>query len=319
MKKKNMTISRALMVFSAVLILFAGFHSCKKDGPLPKNPYDDIIRDDTTYLEIPLDSLTITYVHKKVLATECALPGCHVGNFEPDFRTPQSSFATMVYAPISKNNAANSFRFRVIPFDTAGSVLHERITNCCFVNNNDRMPQDDIGVPLPDSSISLITKWILHGAKDMFGNVSRLPNAEPVIGGYVAVNTSLTKYYSVDVKDRLDSVIFNPFVIPDSVASFYVGIQVADDSTPLNQLQYNRLKISTHADDFSTGWTYTANYFSFGNQRGWLVTVPAASLPMNDTLFMRYYVNDGSRPNNTEYPRNETLFPFKSYWSFIRK
>ncbi|MBL0310373.1 MAG: hypothetical protein IPP77_12070 [Bacteroidetes bacterium] len=303
---------------SVVLVLFL-IHSCKKDGLLPKNPYDAILRDDTTRQEIPLDSLTITYVHNKVLASRCALPGCHVGNFEPDFRTPQSSFSSLVYAPISKNNAAKTFFYRVIPFDTAKSVLHERITKCCFVNNNDRMPQDTIGVPLPDSSINLITQWIMHGARDMFGKVAKLPNAEPVIEGYAAANTSLTKYYSVEVKDRLDSVYYNPFIIPDSVASFYVAFQLSDDSTPVSQLKKNTLKISTDADNFSSGWSYTATYFTLGLQSAWLVTVPASSLPMNDTLFMRYYVNDGSRPNDTEYPRNETLFPYKSYWSFIRK
>lgn len=311
-----MRYSREIILVCVVMLLLTVIHSCKKDGSLPDNPYDDIVRDDTTRQEIPLDQLTITYVHKKVLATECALPGCHVGNFEPDFRTPQSSFSTLVYAPISKNNAAKTFQYRVIPFDTARSVLHERITNCCFVNNNDRMPQDDIGIPMADSSISLITRWILGGAKDMFGNVSNLPNAEPIIGGYVAVNTTLTQYFSTN---RLDGVVYNPFIVADSISSFYVGIQVTDDSTPLNQMKVNQLRVSTNADDFSGGWTYTASYFNIGGQSGWLAAIPTAGLPSNDTLFMRYYVNDGSRPNNTEYPRDETLFPFKSYWSFIRK
>ena len=49
------------------------------------NPYDSIQRDDTAVSQIPIDSLNITYVHSKVLATRCALPGCHVGVFQPDF------------------------------------------------------------------------------------------------------------------------------------------------------------------------------------------------------------------------------------------
>lgn len=299
--------------------------ACKKNEPVPHNPYEDIVREDTTATEIPVDSLTITYVHKKVLATRCALPGCHVGNFEPDFRTPQSSFSSLVYAQVIKNNTQNQFKYRVIPFDTTWSVLHERITNCCFVNANDRMPQDNIGVPLPDSSIQLITQWILHGARDMFGNVARLPNNEPVVQGYVAFDTISfmppfalpSIYYS---NNRLDSVYYNPFIVPLSKSVFYMAFAVSDDSTPLSQLQYNKLKISTDADNFNTASVYNATYYNAGNgNQGWLVTIPTASLPQNDTLFMRYFVNDGNHPQNTQFPRTELPFAYKSYYSFIRQ
>ena len=299
-----------------MVLLMTMLHACKKDTPPPHNPYDDIVHADTTANGIPIDSLTITYVHKMVLSTRCALPGCHVGNFEPDFRTPQSSYSTLVYAPVLKNNATNQFKYRVIPFDTTWSVLYERITNCCFVNTNDRMPQDNIGEPLPDSSLHLIADWIMHGARDMFGHIPQYPNSEPVIQGYVAVSTNYQTNYG---DKRLDSVYYNPFVLPDSIASFYVAVLVSDDSTAMNQLQYNKLKISTNADNFGAATVFTGTYFSLGGQQGWLVPVNTAALPLNDTLFMRYYVNDGDHVNNTEFPRNELPFPYKSYWSFIRK
>ncbi|MFN8285297.1 MAG: hypothetical protein U0V74_01015 [Chitinophagales bacterium] len=311
-----MKLRTPIIVVSAFVLCIAIVQSCKKDSPLPHNPYDDIVRDDTTANEIPVDSLTITYVHKKLLATRCALPGCHVGNFEPDFRTPQSSFSTLVYAPIVKNNAANDFKYRVIPFDTAYSVLYERITNCCFVNINDRMPQDNIGTALPDSSIKLVAQWIMHGARDMFGNVPEFPNAEPTIVGYLAASTDLQTFYS---NTRLDSVPYNPFVLPVSVSSFYVGFQVQDDSTALNMLQFNKLKISTNADDFSSATVVPAVFFNLGGQQAWIATVNPTSMPVGDTLFMRYYVNDGDHPSNTEFPRTESPFPYKSYWSFIRQ
>lgn len=309
--------TKILFKLAAIItIALSLVQACKKDTPLPHNPYDDITRDDTTANEIPVDSLTITYVHTKLLLSKCALPGCHVGNFEPDFRTPQSSYSTLVYAPIVKNNAAGDFKFRVIPFDTMHSVLYERITNCCFVNINDRMPQDNIGTALPDSSINLVAQWIMHGARDMFGNIPEFPNAEPTIGGYIAASTDLQTIYS---NTRLDSIYYNPFVLPAAVTSFYLGVQVQDDSTALNQLQYNKLKISTDADNFSGATEVPAVFFNLGGQQGWIATINPTSLPLNDTLFMRYYVNDGDHPQNTEFPRTENPFPYKTFWSFIRQ
>ena len=78
--------AKILFKLAAIIIIALSLvQACKKDTPLPHNPYDDIIRDDTTVNEIPVDSLTITYVHTRLLLSKCALPGCHVGNFEPDF------------------------------------------------------------------------------------------------------------------------------------------------------------------------------------------------------------------------------------------
>lgn len=315
-----------LVIFPAIAIsLLLTVHSCKpNDDTVPHNPYDDIHRDDTTSYGIPVDSLTITYVHKKVLAPSCALPGCHDGHFEPDYRTPQSSFSTLVYAPIIKNNTAGTFTYRVIPFDTNYSVLYERVTNCCFVTANDRMPQDNIGVPLPDSSLNLIASWIMHGARDMFGNVAKLPNKEPNIQYFTAFDTiSLTFPFAFPTKlydtTRLDGIYYNPFVVPQNKGVFYMAVKVTDDSTAEGSLQFNKLKISTDQDNFSSALQYNGTYVNLSGFSVWLMTIPTNNLPANDTLYMRYYVNDGDHTSNTEFPRTEMIFPYKTFWSFIRQ
>lgn len=315
MKTKSKYSLRFFVAVSACAVLLLSYQSCKKDDKLPDNPYDSINRDTTDY-NIPIDSLNITYVHNKVLQSKCALPGCHDGNFEPDFRSVQSSFSNLVYAPVFKNNAQNEFTYRVIPYDTTNSVLYERITNCCFVNNNDRMPQDNIGQKLPDADIELVAKWIMSGARDIFGNIPQFPNSQPTIQGYLGVSSDFQTVYS---NTRLDSVYYNPFVLPASVNSFYIGVAVVDDSTPVNQLQFNKLKISTNADNFNGANTYTATYFSAGGQSAWIANVNASALPLGDTLFMRYFVNDGDHAQNTEFPRNELPFAYKTFWSFIRQ
>ncbi len=322
-----MKIRKSVLFLFATMavVLLLVLHACKKtNDTVPHNPYDDIHRDDTTSYGIPLDSLTITYVHKKVLSTRCALPGCHEGHFEPDFRTPQSSFSTLVYAPIIKNNTAGTFKYRVIPYDTTHSVFHERVTNCCFVTQNDRMPQDNIGVPLPDSSLNLIASWIMHGSRDMFGNVPKLPNKEPTINYYVAFDTiSLLPPFAFPTLRydtvRMDNLYYNPFIVPISKSNFYFAVNVTDDSTADGAMQVNKLKISTQADNFSAAYQYTGTYLSYGGLSVWLVTVPTSTLPANDTLYMRYYVNDGNHANNTEFPRTEMVYPYKTFWSFIRQ
>ncbi len=317
-----------------VMLPIAGFfillmYSCNKrvkdESAAPHNPYDDIDRtNDTTTYGIPLDSLTITYLHKKVLSTRCALPGCHDGHFEPDFRTPQSSFSTLIYAPIIKNSADTAFDYRVIPFDTTHSVLYQRVINCCFANQNDRMPQDNISVPLPDSSLNLIASWIMRGARDMFGNVPRLPNKEPVVQYYLAVDTlSLLPPYAFPSLRydtvRSGGVFYNPFMVPASKSVFYMFVVPTDDSTELGNLQYNKLKISTSADNFTSALQYSASYVNVSGYKFWLLTIPTNNLPVNDTLYMRYYVNDGNHPNNTEFPKNEMPYAYKTFWSFIRQ
>ena len=298
------------------LALMVLVYSCKKETPRPANPYDNINRTDTTGNKILLDTMTISYVHQKVLATRCALNGCHDGHFEPDYRTPQSSYATLVYAPIVKNDTGNHYKYRIIPYDTLKSVMYLRITNCCFVNTNDRMPQDNIGVPLPDSSISIVRNWIMHGAKDMFGNVARRPNEPPVVQGFFALSSNYQVAYS---NNRIDSVYYYPFILPASAASFYIVFSVTDDSTPVANLKVNKVKFSRKSYDFSNATTAQATYLNSNGSEYWLANVPTAQFTPGDTIFVRYDVNDGQHPTDVEFPNATLPYVYSTYYSFIRQ
>lgn len=109
-------------------------------------------------------------IHRITLLPSCAVAGCHDGHFEPDFRTTQSTYYTTVLHPVTKNNARAEFEFRVVPGNRKKSVLYERITNCCFVNQDDRMPQLNIGEVLPNEEIERIGKWIDAGAPNIDGS-----------------------------------------------------------------------------------------------------------------------------------------------------
>lgn len=307
-------IRAALFGITAVAVMIS---ACRKEEPMPENPYSKIDYGTDAPEADTLQQNSLTAIHRDILFPKCAVPGCHDGNFEPDFRTVQSSFSTLVYAPIVKNNAAGSFIYRVIPGDTAGSVMHERITNCCFVNVDDRMPQDNIGTGLPAAEVNRISTWILQGAKDAEGNEALRPDLEPSLSFYVAANSTFNVELSA-LAFREDSLIYNPFRVPSGTTSFFFAPLVSDDITPLAQLQYNKLYLSTSMDDFSNALELQATYVNVPNQQPvWLVTVPASTLTPGVQYFMRYYVNDGNHASNTEFPKTESNDLYKSYWSFI--
>jgi hypothetical protein len=292
--------------------------SCAKEEPAPHNPYDDIVYPTPPS---PVDTLSPTSfvsLHKRIFAVSCAKANCHDGNFEPDFRTPESAFATLVYHPIIKNNVAETFKYRVIPFDTANSVLHERLTNCCFVNVNDRMPQDQVGVPLAQDKINDITTWIAEGARDMFGKVAAYPNAEPFIEYFLIGDSAYTTLLSGQ-ENRIDSVYYNPVVLTSNTA-VHILIKVTDDSTSVANIT-GKLKMSLDKDDFSSGAPgyreYNTTYINGGSNDEYQKTdVNTGDFPSSQVIYMRYFVNDGDHAADLFFPKNESILPYKTYWSF---
>jgi len=311
--------NRFLFVLASLLVASVVLDGCNTETELPPNPYDAI---DYPTAPAPSDTLapnSIVSIHRDILHPRCAVPGCHDGAFEPDFRTVQSSFSTLVYAPIVKNNQDSSFTYRVIPFDTARSVLHERLTNCCFANVDDRMPQDNIGVPLESEFITRIEGWIMTGAQTMFGEVPDLPNLAPTVGYFLAIDEFAENFTEFSaVGNRIDNVIFNPFIMQQNTDMLMV-IVIEDDSTAIPDLQINTLRTSYDPNDFSptaSGYQeYAATLFSVpGEGSLWYVPMNTGSFAPDNVVYMRYYVSDGE--NTTEMPAQEMIIQYKTFWSF---
>jgi len=106
-------------------------------------------------------------IYTNIFETNCFIPACHDGDFEPNFTTPQSTYYTIVMHDVIKNSYKNEFQYRIAPYDTAGSLLYERITNCCFIDKNDRMPV--LMQPLTQGQIDSIAYWIMVGAPNWDG------------------------------------------------------------------------------------------------------------------------------------------------------
>jgi len=290
---------KIFLVAAALLFIF----SCEKDKE-PANPYDDVNYDTDTTTIPTTDPNSIVGLHKNIFFPRCAKSGCHDGTFEPDYRTVMSTYSTLVYSPVIKPtvDSISFFKLRVKPFDAGNSFLIERLTT----STSDYMPSN--GNRLAADDIDHIKTWINNGAKDQDGNVPVAPNLPPVITGLIIIDQ--TSYVRDSI--RLGNIAYNPIIV-DSGQQVYVVWGVEDDSTDYANLTTNQMKLSYDMDDFSAAITVNAFYFP----GVWLVPINAADFTPNDTVFMRYYVNDGNHSQPTEFPRDDYPFYYKYYCSFI--
>ena len=307
MKKPNAYL---FMLLTASLL--AIFSSCKREDPLPDNPYDNVDYGPGSTTNYTPDPNGITGIYENILRRKCSLPGCHDGHFEPDFRSIQSAWSTMVYHKLVKNTADSAYSYRVIPGDTGASIFWYR------VNRGDAQLQQmpATGQYLTNEELGNVRNWILGGAKDMFGNYPTLPNNKPRILGYIAFDQSFATQIDV-VENRLDSVPYHPFKVAQNT-NFNVVWLVEDDSTAVQNLQVNQLKLSLDKNNFTSA--ANANAYFLGNGFNvWVCALNTNSYVGGDTVYMRYYVNDGAQAQNSEFPRSESDDAYKTYAAFYVK
>ena len=322
---------KKLLFFSLFSSLF--LVTCTEDD-LP-NPYDDVDYNDTPLMIDTVSPYSFVKIHRDILFPSCSSLGCHDGRFEPDFRTVESAYNTLVYYPINKNNASGEFKFRVVPGDTALSVLHERLTNCCFVDQDDRMPQVQGGAPLLQDDIDKISVWIMEGAKDISGgNVAEPSNTLPWVKHCVVANDSYDTLYG-----KCGDGGF-PFSLPQNEQVHFM-FRVDDDSTAAADMLINQLSLSENSNDFSNPiFSDEATYFKkwrWGSPLGesaeapgtqsltdsfnikgayWIVSLNTATVLQSGTrYFMRYTIDDGDNPS-VDSPNNESATAEKENWSF---
>lgn len=296
-------------LFFALIMSFVMMNCTEDDFPI--NPYDGIDYGNNNLVVDTVSSTSFVKLHRDVLGPSCNVMGCHDGSFEPDFRTVQSAYNTLVYHTIIKNNLAEDFTYRVVPGDTGLSVLHERLTNCCFVNTNDRMPQDNIGNALPEADLDAVAAWILEGAKDITGAIPNEPNNLPNVQYFLVMNATYDSTYS---ENKIGGLFYNPFLMPNNEMVNFL-LFVDDDKTFPENLLINNLQISEFQDDFSAAIDVPSTLY-VAQYEVWVAPFNTAVLQSGKTYFMRYTINDGDNPTDITYPNNQTSFVYKNIWSF---
>jgi len=307
---------KKIIYFSLMIVILVT--GCEKD---PANPYKDIKPPgiDTTALYKP-DPKSFEGLHAYIFKPTCANSGCHDGTFEPDFRTISSSYNTLVYQPIIKNDPQNAYQYRVKPGSINESVLYNRLTE-------DIDGQSGI-MPLvlePSSDwpskkleyIANIKAWIENGAKDIFGNSPSLSNIVPQMQGVLGktsiwVDRNDSGQGALRVKDT------------DNSLEFYFAF--SDDKTPSNQLSNAKIKFSKNPDDFKNASSFPlqllgtpmVNIGYYGNQVDYyhkFTINPKDYAKLGETVYFRVYVTDGDGVE-TEIPTNDGAYYIKNYFSF---
>ena len=113
--------------------------------------------------------------YKQIFGPTCANSGCHDGTFEPDFRTAEASYNSLVYQPIIKNYVSNPLTHRALPYDANNSMIIRRLTEdidgISGIMPLATEPDSDWEIN-KESYIAALNEWINAGCPDLFGNVA---------------------------------------------------------------------------------------------------------------------------------------------------
>lgn len=301
-------------------LLCLGFlSSCSTD--LPPNPYDNINDQIDTSQTPAIDPNSFAGIHKNILKPTCANSGCHDGTFEPDYRTIESSYNTLVFHPIIKNDTNGTYQFRVVPGDSNMSILYIRLTQDLNGNSGTMPLSLNPGSDWRSKKtehIRNVANWINAGAKDILGNPPSRANKRPQMLGVMAAPAGTTAFF-----DRYPN---GSIKVPLGMSSIDVWFAVSDDSTATTALTNNKVKISLFMNDFTSAQerslqivspiqadSYEGNQVSYHHK----ITINPYDFGIaGNNLFLRIYVKD---PQNdiTEIPSKYSEQVFKTYFTLV--
>ena len=159
-------MNRILTILFISVISLCTFYACQKDHV---NPYDEQELPDNSLDSnaVNLDPTSFDGLHANIFSKTCARSGCHDGTFEPDFRTIESSYNTLVNHPIIKNDLSGTYEVRVKPGNPGQSVLVARLTFDIDGNSGIMPLIVDTGsdwVEKKEAYIQNVKDWIQNGA-----------------------------------------------------------------------------------------------------------------------------------------------------------
>lgn len=312
--------SRTIWTFAILSVLILS--QCKKD-PF-ENPFDnpDLVIPPDTVNQVPLVEGSFPWLHQKIFKPTCSNSGCHDGTFEPDFTTIESSYNTLVYQPVIKNNPQQSYQYRVMPGNASASVLINRVT-VDIDGQSGIMPLSiDPNSDWPDlkqSYIAALRDWIDAGAPNQFGQLPSVGNQVPQMTGVIA-------FADAQITPLPRETGNGPILVPVGTSTITLWIGFSDDSTAVNQFVSNSIRFSTAANNFSGSTAQTLQisptaisqpgYFG-GNVDYWhgIQIDPSQYGAINQDVFFRTEVGDGDNPP-LEIPGNGSLAYIKSYFSY---
>lgn len=305
-----MTKVKLISIF--LICIYLG--SCSKET-LPINQFEPNQLDTNKLDTNHYDPYSIFSIHKDILKPTCANSGCHDGNFEPDFRTVESSYFGMVNVTPIKSNVSGGFPYRVFPGDASKSMILQRMT-IDLNGNSGIMPL----VLEPKSTynqhkseyLQRITKWINDGAKDLAGNLPTTPNFPPHIQGVVFTQGN--------------NVLLRPGIYEAANATAGINTNVyfslSDDKLDQSQLKNCTINVSANPDSFNVaneklliaGPEKNMNDLNGKPVKYWFNYELQSSTTISlDVLWIRITVTDDVQ--TVQLPNKNSMFPIKKYFA----
>lgn len=307
---------RIVLYCSLMMMILA----CRKNKS--NNPYDDW-KDETkgqVLADKDIDPNTIEGLHKYIFKPTCSNSGCHDGNFEPDFRSIESSYNSLVNRLSTNTDPANSqFGKRVVPGSAATSMLLRRILE--FIpGTQGKMPLlTDPGSDWPTKKneyIQNITNWINNGAKDQFGKSPSDNDFMPQLAGILVFRDASST--------PLPHSAYSPISIPSTTANIKIMFAFSDDKTPVNQFGNSSINFSLNPNQYDSTVLTLVKESSSRKELGVLgnmvdywhsVIVPVSSLGVSgDVIWLRTETTDNVNPK-IFLPSATTSFNLKKYFA----
>ena len=305
-----------LIYASCLIVVLAG---CNSGDPDVTNPYDSQQvgqeHEKVDGEEAELDPNTIEGIHANIFKPTCANSGCHDGNFEPDFRTIESSYNSLVGQPIIKQDDMNPLTARVTPGNASTSMIIRRL-EVDINGNSGTMPiltDPDSDWPVKKNEyITNIKTWIDNGALNQNGVVPTATNYPVQLKGIIAkVNGSIVSR----------SGAYKSLNIPAGASSVEIWVAFEDDEITPDQLSNASVDLSIMANNFDstniTTLTYTGSpevatgYQGEDESYYHRATISLSNWQSGDVIWLRTYVSDGV--NNSVAPNDFSLFRAKEY------
>ncbi len=313
-----------LFILFALIWGILGLTACEPEPYV--NPFEGN-KDPQDSLIAPIEQLepnSIEGIHARIFKPTCANSGCHDGTFEPDFRTVESAYNTMVWHPLIKNDPGGSYTFRVVPGNSDASVLWNRL-NVDIDGQSGIMPlQVDPGSDWEDNKadyLANIKAWIDGGAKDIFGNPPQNGELAPSLQGMLAFPVGNTS-------NRISRDGANgPVKVPAGTNQVDLWFSFSDDNTNAADLLHNKLKLSIEVDGFAGQAEQSMQIVNPINGPGLFgttsythkITVDLSAYPSGNLVYVRVYVKEDAQASVTEIPTDGSANYTKAYFSMERK
>ena len=302
-----------LFLFAAIILTN---NSCEKESVIEPNPFEENINNQDTVQFVfgDIDPNSIAGLYQNIFGPTCANVGCHDGTFEPDFRTIESSYHTMVYRTPIKNDG--SLTYRVDPGNPNQSSIIKRLAGTIAPQMPIEIEPDSDWWDKSDEYIQNVRTWIENGALDLAGNVPQLNYINPNIIGVMAIVEG-------ELLNREDT--YGSILVPDTVSTIELFLAFDPINNPndfsINELMFGMDQELFLADTSIVMEVMDSPISQFGLYGEMINYTHNIELNLDSMLltsgqyFMRIRVQEESNPI-TEIPTNNGLYYIKEYMSF---